>query len=407
MAPGDDRIRSYYLFRAVTSFSLWMPFWTLWAYRNLDSYFLLTLVDVGFWTTMMAFQVPAGLLGDKYGRKRVLFVGELLAGLGILAFGLSTQFWQLFASNIFWSMGVCFVVSGDTPFVYDTLTEVGRAKEFIGVMARAWAVQSVVNAIACVTGGVLVQWVWHDRFDLTLIISAVISMAGTATVLLLKEPVAGRKEFASYKVQLAEGWKTVRTSRAIMVLILFQLVIEISTYVMAVFRSVYMNETLKLDSFPIGAAIGAFTLFGGIAAMQAGRIEQDFGEKTSLLVLLVTIIGSFAVVFAVGSWWAIVVQFPIYAVYYLQSPIIGGYINRRVDSSHRSTVVGISSLIFTIALTAVEVPSGFLANMIGTRETMAILAVAMTPIGFYLLSIWYKEVDASKKTKKVRMLKQF
>jgi MFS family permease len=407
MAAGGDRIRNYYIFRAVTSFSLWMPFWTLWAYKNLDSYFLLTLVDVGFWTTMMVFQVPAGLLGDKYGRKRVLFAGELLAALGILGFGLSTQFWQLFASNIFWAMGVCFVVSGDTPFVYDTLVEVGRAKEFIGVMARAWSVQSVVNAIACVTGGVLVQWVWHDRFDLTLIISAVISMVGTATALLLKEPVAGRKEFTTYKAQLSDGWKTVRTSKAILVLIMFQLVIEIATYVMAVFRSVYMNETLKLDSFPIGLSIGAFTLFAGIVATQAGRIEEDFGEKNSLLLLLVTIIGSFAVVFAVGSWWAIVVQFPIYAVYYIQSPIIGGYINRRVDSSHRSTVMGISTLIFTIALVAVEVPSGFLANAIGTRATMAILAIAITPIGLYLLSVWNKEVDASKSKKKVRILRQF
>jgi MFS family permease len=406
MGLGDDRIRRYYLFRAVTSFSLWMPFWTLWAYKNLQSYFLLTVVDVGFWTTMIAFQIPAGLFGDKYGRRIVLFVGEVLVAVGVLAFGLSTELWQLFAANIVWATGICFAVSGDTPFVYDTLLELRRAKEFIGIMARGWAVSSVASAAACVVGGVMVQWIWPDRLDLTLILSAVIALFGSLTIVTLKEPKVDREYFTSYSKQLKEGLHRIFTTRAILVLILFQIVIEIATYVMAVFRSVYMNEDLNLSFFEIGALIAAFTLFGGIVATQAGKIEHGLGEKSSLLFLLVTIVVSFAVVFLVASPIAILVQFPIYAVMYLQSPIIGGYINRRVDSSHRSTVVALASLIFTVLLTAVELPSGWLANEFGTRETMALLAAAVAPVGLYLILLWNKEVDAEAK-RRVRTLKKF
>jgi MFS family permease len=411
MALGDDRIRRYYLFRAVTSFSLWMPFWTLWAYKNLDSYFLLTVVDVGFWTTMIAFQIPAGLLGDKYGRKTVLFAGEVLVAGGVLSFGLSTELWQLFGANIVWATGICFVVSGDTPFLYDTLVELKRAKEFIGVMARGWAVMSVVSATACVTGGILVQWIWPERLDLTLIVSAVIALFGSFTILMLKEPKVDRKDFTSYRTQLRDGWQRVFRTRAILVLILFQIVIEIAIYVMAVFRSVYMFEDaplgLNLSYFEIGAFIGGFTLFGGLVATQAGKIEQRLGEKTSLLFLLLTILASFTVVFLVASPIAILAQLPIYAISALQSPIVGGYINKRVDSSHRSTVVAIASLIFTAVLTAVELPSGYLAEVFGTRETMALLSVAVAPIGIYLIILWNREVDATAKTKKTRTLKQF
>jgi len=406
MAVGDERIRGYYLFRAVTSFALWMPFWTLWAYVNLDSYFLLTVVDVGFWTTMIVFQVPAGLLGDKYGRKAVLLVGEVLAAIGVLSFGLSTDLWQLFGSNIVWALGICFVVSGDTPFVYDTLVELGRAKEFIGIMARGWAVMSVANAVACVMGGVLIQWVWPGRIDLTLIISAFITLFGSLTIVLLKEPKVERTPLTSYAKHLRHGWHRIVSTRAILVLILFQIVIEIATYVMAVFRSVYMNEDLNLDYFWIGTFIAGFTIIGGIAATQAGKIEQRLGEKASLLFLLLTILASFTVVFLVASPIAIIVQFPIYIVSYLQSPIIGGYINKRVDSAHRSTVVAIASLIFTAVLTAVELPSGWLANEIGTRETMVILAVVVAPIGLYLLLLWNREVDKSCDVERVRTLKR-
>lgn len=393
MAEGDDRIRRYYLFRAVTSFSLWIPFWTLWINQNLKSLFLLTVVDIAFWTTMIVFQVPAGLLGDRYGRKRMLLIGELTYALGILAFGLSNEVWTFLASNMVWAIGVCFVVSGDSPFVYDTLLEVNRSHEFIGVMAKSWTVQATMTAAACIVGGVLVQFTNPHRLDLTLIIASLVGLIGSLTALRLREPKVDRSRPESYRKQLRVGFSKVLNSRAILTLIMFQIVIEIAVYVMAVFRSVYMKDVLKLDYLPIGILIGAFTLFGGLVALRAGKFEQSFGEKRSLLFMLIAIMGSFAVVFLVKSPIAIGIQFMIYLVSALQSPIISGYINRRVDSQHRSTVIAIASLLFTVFLVAIELPSGWFATKFGIRETMLVLAVAIAPIGFLLLRIWNKEVD--------------
>ena len=408
MAAGDDRLRKYFLFKAVTSFSLWIPFWTLWANRYLESLFLLTIVDAAFWSTMICFQLPAGLLGDKYGRKLMLFIGEAMFAVGVLAFGLSTEFWQFLVSNILWAIGVCFIVSGDTPFLYDTLLELKRSGEFIGVMAKAWAVSAVMNAAACVTGGVIVQYILPDRLDLTLIISAFVGLTGSFTVLLLREPKVDRTKFGSFKIQLTVGWNHVKTSRAIIVLIAFQIIVEIALYVMAIFRSVYMNDDLNLNYFYIGMFIGAFTIVGGVVATQAGKIERRLGEKSSLLFILLSIVGSFGIVFLVKSPAAIVIQFMIYSVSILVGPITNGYINQRVDSQHRSTVVSIGTLLFTLVLAPVEMGFGFLATAWGTRESLLILALTILPIGFYLLTIWNKEVDISrKKTKKLRALKQF
>jgi len=398
VAPGDDRIKKYYLFRAVTSFSLWMPFWTLWVYKNVDSKFLLTVVDIAFWTAMIAFQIPAGLLGDKYGRKKMLIIGEMTYAVGILCFGLGTQFWQLFGANIVWAIGVCFIVSGDTPFLYDTLLELGRAKQFIHVLARSQALMATMTAVACVVGGVMVQWVVPGHIELTLIIASMTGLAGSFTVFLLKEPKVERKKVASYVVQFKEGWKHVINSRAIIVLIMFQIVIEIAVYVMAVFRSVYMEEDLRLDLFWIGVFTGSFTLFGAFIAFQAGKIEGRLGEKKSLLFLLLAIVSSFVVVFLVNSPIVIGIQFLIYTVSYLQSPIISGYINRRVDSAHRSTVVAIASMLFTIFLTLIELPSGWFATHFGTRETLLVLAVAISPVALWLLVLWNREVDVQTQT---------
>lgn len=400
VAPGDDRIRRYYLFRAVTSFSLWMPFWTLWINKNVENLFLLTIVDTAFWVTMIAFQLPAGLLGDKYGRKTVLFVGEVVYAVGILAFGLSSEFWTLLASNVVWALGVCFVISGDTPFLYDTLVEVKRQGEFINISARAFGIIAVMQGIACTVAAVFVEYIAPGRFDLTLIISAIIGLCGCGTIVFLKEPKVARSDFHSYGKHLREGLRHVLNTRAIMVLIVFQIVVEIATYVMAVFRSVYMNSELHLDFLPIGLLFSGFILFGGFVSFQAGKFEQWFGEKSSLLFLLAAIVLSFILMFLIDSPIVIGVQFLVYMVSYLQSPIISGYINKRVDSQHRSTVVATATFLFTVFLVMIELPAGWMATEYGIQTTLLVLAIGVTPVGLFLLKLWNSEIDAEAKAGK-------
>lgn len=391
MDEGDRRIRKFYFFRALTSFSLWIPFWTLWVYKNLDSLFLLTVVDVAFWATMIMFQVPAGLLGDKYGRKAVLFTGEALFAVGILGFGLSTGFIEYLVSNVIWALGVCFIVSGDTPFVYDTLLELDRATEFTKVMGTANAVMYLMNAVACAVGGVIITLT--DRIDLTLIIASTVGLTGSFTVFLLKEPKVSRESMRSFRSQVGTGFRQVIKSRAIMILVLFQITLQLGIYVMAVFRSVYMNEKLELGYLEIGLFFASFAIVGGIVTSRASRIEARLKEKGSLVFMLVAMTLSFGIVFLVRSPVAVMTQYLMYMIAALQAPIIGGYIHRLVASSHRSTVTAIASMLFTVAVVVVEVSTGWIASIWGLEEGLMVLALASAPVGVLLLWMWSKEVD--------------
>jgi len=394
MLEGDARIKRFYLFRAVTAFSVWMPFWTLWVYGNLESVFLITVVDVAFWVTMIGFQIPAGLLGDRYGRKKVLFLGEALFAVGVLSFGLSTEFYQFVIANIVWALGACFIVSGDTPFLYDTLIELKREREFMKIMGTANAVMFMVNAVACVVGGYIAYSTEH--INLTLIVAALVSLMGTSTILLLKEPKVKRAEFASYRTQFKHGFRHVFTTRAILVLVLFQILLQVAVYVMAVFRSVYLFEDLELSLFWIGISYASFAIVGVIVVRKASSFEELAGEKGALMFMYASMFTSFIVIFLIQSPVVIVMQYLIYAVSDLQSPIIGGYINRRVDSDHRSTVVSISNFMFTAVLVAIEVSAGWAATEWGVRSSLLILALCTAPVGMYLLRLWSRIVDAEK-----------
>lgn len=390
MNEGDRRIRRFYFFRALTSFSLWIPFWTLWVYKNLESVFLLTVVDVAFWVTMIMFQVPAGLLGDKYGRKAVLFLGEALFAIGILGFGLSTGFPEYLASNIIWALGVCFIVSGDTPFVYDTLLELDRGSEFTKVMGTANAVMYLMNAVACAAGGVIIMVT--DRVELTLIIASMIGLMGSFTVIMLKEPKVSREAKRTFRSQLGSGFREIVKSRAIMILIFFQITLLLGIYVMAVFRSVYMKEKLELDYLQIGVLFASFAIVGGIVTSRASWIETRLKERGSLVFMLVTMIMSFFIVYLLRSPVAVGTQYMMYMIAGLQAPVIGGYIHRLVGSSHRSTVMAIASMMFTVAVVIVEVIMGWISDLWGLEESLLVLALGIAPVGALLLVLWSREV---------------
>lgn len=394
MAEGERRILRFYLFRAVTSFTLWMPFWTLWAYENLDDLFMIAIVDAVFWATMIGLQIPAGLLGDRYGRRMALLVGEVLFAVGVLTFGLSTELWQYVISNVIWAVGVCFIISGDTPFLYDTLIELKREHDFTVVMFTATVVAYLTNAAACVVGGMVVEHT--GRLDLPLIIAALIALVGSLTVFMLKEPKVERKRNFSYKVHFGVGLGKVLKSRAIIILILFQIILEIGLYVMAFFRSIYMNEDLELGYFWIGMFFASFLLVAAVVIRMARRIESVLGEKNSLVFMYVAILVSFLVVFFVRDPIAIVTQYPIYLVAGIQGPIINGYINRRVDSQHRSTVMAISVFIFTSLLVVFEVGFGYMASVWGLVESIMVMAMMTIPLASALLWLWSKEVDKER-----------
>ncbi|HIJ17847.1 MAG TPA: hypothetical protein HA364_08745, partial [Thermoplasmata archaeon] len=76
-------------------------------------------------------------------------------------------------------------------------------------------------------------------------------------------------------------------SRAILVLIMFQILIQVSVYVMAVFRGIYMDENLGFDYFQIGLFYASFSIVGAFVVREASRFEIYAGEKKSLMVMYI------------------------------------------------------------------------------------------------------------------------
>jgi len=397
-APFHPRIRDFYIFRAVTSFSMWIPFWVLWLRENEFSYFEITLVDVGFWVTMIVLQIPAGLLSDRFGRKWMLLAGEFVYAAGLIAFGLSTSFVAFLIANVIWSVGATLITSADTPFLYDLLLELGREDAFTGIMGRAATITLMGNAAASLVGGYVAS---HFGIQWTLIVAGGIGGMGALTGLRFREPRVGRHVAEHYVAQLREGVRLVLVRRALFLLIAFELVLEVGVYVMAVFRQIYVEELIapfvadapELRYVLLGAVFAAFLIFSGFAARNAETFERRLGERRSLAALFAAAFLVYLVIFLLDHPSAIITQFIMYGILGLQSPIIYGYVNRRVGAGQRATILALANLTLVIGILGVEPIAGFLADAVGLRGSLLILGLASAVPAVVVLWAWTRNLD--------------
>ncbi len=71
------------------------------------------LLATAFFYTYMAMQIPAGLLGDRLGRKRILLSGILLGVVGSILTGLSASFVMLFVARLLTGVGQASLFAND------------------------------------------------------------------------------------------------------------------------------------------------------------------------------------------------------------------------------------------------------------------------------------------------------
>lgn len=134
--------------------------------------------------------VPAGMLADRWSRKRVLFIGIALQLVTAVLLGISTGF----ASYLFGYMFAAFsfvCVSGTYhALVYDVAHEAGQSHLYSKIMGRAYALFLCGAGVANFASGFIASVNLRLPFFLT-VISCVINLA---IILTVKEPTFHHRE---------------------------------------------------------------------------------------------------------------------------------------------------------------------------------------------------------------------
>lgn len=148
---------------------------------NLSQVFLLQSI---FSVAFLLWELPSGLIADRYGRAFCIKLSAPFAVVAMVAYGFSHQFWQFIVWEIVLALANGLISGVDTALLFDSLKAEGRENEFVRISQRMNAFGYMATALGVPLAVLLVHYV---NLGSTLVADGLLLAVGNVFVFKLVE----------------------------------------------------------------------------------------------------------------------------------------------------------------------------------------------------------------------------
>ena len=334
---------------------------------------------------VMAFEVPTGVVADRFGRKASLALGSLAFGSGFFLFGAFRAFPVLVIAEIVCALGLSLLSGADRAILYEIAKATGTERDAPKINARydAFGTAGMLIAFPLGTlfaGSHLVPYL----SALGLVFTATGSMCFLAALALvpLKEP--SRVAFHGNSLRAGiEGFKYIFKVPALARLGLNYAFISSLTFFMFWFyQSLLIKNSVPLRLYgliPAGFNLGAMLLL-----LATGPIERKLGLRNALffssLIPGLLYLGVFLVP---GLPMALAAIFGVTMLKLFRAPLLTALMNGYIADENRATVLSGISMIER-AMTMLFYPLAGLLTDISLDWTFLAMGAITVFIAFFL-----------------------
>ena len=393
-APLARNLRLYYAFRLLREFQLWIPIWIV--YLTIERGFSLAQVGAAeglFLILLTILEVPTGAVADRWGRRLSLALGSAMLGVAIFVFALVDSYTVLLISFSLWAVAETLMSGADQALLYDTLKVLGREEEYEKHAGRGEAALWVGAGIATAIGAPVAQILSSQA---TIFIGAGTLVVTTAIVLAMVEPpravdddepeAAGLSYLGSVGRSLRIAW-SIPTVRY---MILFGGALVAST----VATGFLVQPFLLRQDVEIGVVFSLLQVpgmaMGAIGAFVAYRVVGRVGLQRYFALVLVLAVGMYTGLATVDFLGAIVFFYALTLVHSSVEPVATGYLNRRIPSSQRATILSLRSLTVGLMLAPMTPIVGIVAEQRSLSQVFALSAVVAAVSGVVTGALWMR-----------------
>ena len=355
--------KKYLLYQLFTNLWFVSAVW-LYFYRIFITDQQIGIMDAMAFAIGLLAEIPSGALADKFGRGRMVKIGQFLAGSGLFLQAFADGFLIIFIGQTIMMVGVAFVSGADEALFFDKLRFKKDSVHWKKLVTRGGQIALVGTLVATICGGLShelnprLPWVLTGT-SFVFSIAFIWSMKDERTQSL---ETSLRDELFSYIKNIIDGCKEFRAPQ-------LALYVPIIIALQGLF---YANgygllRIILLDRF-------TFTPFWGSVAVATSSLitigllglmhthAEKLREKTVFIVVALTAVAALLLSLANIGLWGYVVILVLYAGERLLYPSISESINNNSSEDRRATVLSIASFLKTL-------PYVLLAPLIGFLNT--------------------------------------
>ncbi|MBZ2199812.1 MAG: MFS transporter [Lentilactobacillus hilgardii] len=315
----------------------------------------LSLVEIGlcesiFHVASFLFEVPTGVLADRFSYKSVLIGGRIASILSAIIM-LTSHTFLMFAFSFVLSALSYNLQSGTIDaLMYDSLIETRQTKAYPKIISTVNVLYEFGDTAGVVIAGFFVHW----HFELTYVISILIGFFALISTLMMKEPNVTPSKVSAQVPEtigsiLRTSYRVLKTNRVLRNLMFFQAVFAgICTSYYFYFQS--LMEKAHFSGWMISLLMVTSAVVNIVGIHFTPIIQKRFPKA-----VLVNSLSWCLIALLLVSWldWIPMLMMLFLASQLLSSlvePIFSSYYNEMIDSKQRATLLSIASVLFSFAM---------------------------------------------------------
>ncbi|HSF80049.1 MAG TPA: MFS transporter [Anaerolineales bacterium] len=350
----------------------------------------LVLVGTMLETTIFLFEVPTGVVADVYSRRLSVIIGYLIIGLGFILEGSFPVFWTIMFGQVLWGLGYTFTSGATQAWISDEIGEEAASNAFIR--------GSQAGTVGALVGIVLSVLLGSIRVNIPIIVGGFMFLC-LGGYLILVMPERGFKPTPSEErtswgnmVATFRGGLHMINRRPILYTILF-IGLFYGLYSEGYDR-LWTKHLLDNFSLPVLYGLKPVAWFGIINAVgmllslgstELVRRRIDTNSKGNITRLLMLVTGVLATSL-VGLAWAMNFGLALILIWLIDMarsviyPVYTGWVNQRIDSQVRATLLSMTSQVDAIGQITGGPFLGLIGNSVSVRAAITASGLILSPV---------------------------
>jgi MFS family permease len=346
-------------------------------------------VLVALWSVFsIAFELPSGVLADRWSRRNMLALAALLQGLCFVVWFFAHSFLLFALGFLFWAISGAFSSGTEESLLYDNLKSDGREDDFAKIYGRARFFGSAGALVGIASAGVLAGFLSIEMLSL---LSAGICLVCAALALLLREKnyYAERSEQESTRFldTFREAAALFRGNARLLAAVLF----------LVLFAGLggYLDEfdALIISDFGLGGLWVSgiltvrfvFVALGGLLAPAIGKRISSPRKLFLLSALASVLLGVFSLIW---NQYAL----PLFGLAFLLMAIaevlLIDAMQREITEEGRATVTSIYGVLENLAMILFCLVYALLTGVLTLQQTYVVISIygIVGGVGFCVLN---------------------